>query len=211
MSLPFGNPMVQYGSGQYGSEPIETLQLGYYLQLLTSEYKNSPKLNAFLYAMLKKYDDISLCQVQMDMAWDVDSAVGVQLDTVGLIVGASRTLPFQPTGGLSPVLGDSDFRIFVKAKAAQNTWNGTIDSLQTIWQALFPGGEIVIGDNQNMTATIFLIGTFTPIMQQLISNGLIVPRPQGVQYNYIFSSGLPAFGFDLNDAEVAGFDIGKWS
>lgn len=210
MSLPFGNPMVQYGSGQYGSEPIEVLQLAYYANLLTSEYKNSPKLNAFLYAMLKKYDDISLCQVQMDMAWDVDSAVGVQLDTVGLIVGASRTLPFQPTGGLSPVLGDSDFRIFVKAKAAQNTWNGTIDSLQTIWQALFPGGEIVIGDNQNMTATIFLIGTFTPIMQQLISNGLIVPRPQGVQYNYIFST-LPAFGFDINNAEVAGFDVGHWS
>lgn len=207
----FGNPVLsQYGSGAYGSAAIEYLQLGYYLNLFSSEYRNSPKLNALAYALLKKYDDISLCQVQMDMAFDVDIAVGVQLDAVGLIVGVTRNLPFQPTGGLSPTLNDADFRIYVKAKAAQNTWDGTIDSLQTIWQMLFPGGIITIGDNQNMTATIFLTGTFTPIMEQIIENGLIVPRPEGVLYQYIFSQ-LPAFGFDLDDTWVAGFDTGFWA
>jgi hypothetical protein len=203
-----GNPLQQYGSGAFGAEPIESLQLGYYLNLLTSEYRNSPKLNKFLYALLKKFDDISICQTQLDSAFDVDVAVGVQLDAVGAIVGASRNLPFQPTGGLSPTLDDSDYRIYVKAKAAQDCWNGKIDSLQTIWEILFPTGQIIIADNQNMTATIIIEGTFSPIMLQMIANGLIVPRPQGVQYIYAINPILPIFGADYNNAFVAGADIG---
>jgi hypothetical protein len=205
-----GNPISQYGSGMIGNPPIEVLSLGYYLNLLTSQYRNSPKLNKFLYALLKKYDDISNCQLQLDMAFDVDNAVGVQLDAVGLVEGITRVVPFQPTGGLSPILDDPTFRIYIKAKAAQNQWNGRIDGLQAIWQTLFPGGTIVIGDLQNMSANIFLIGTFTPIVQQLIQNGLIVPRPQGVLYNYIFTK-LPAFGFGVNNAYVAGFGLGHFA
>lgn len=204
-----GNPLQSYGSGLYGAAPIENLPLGYYLGLLTSEYRNSPKLNDFLTLLLKKLDDASFCLTQMEAAFDVDNAIGVQLDAIGTLVGASRTLPFQPTGGLSPILDDATYRIYLKAKAAQNQWDGTIDGLQSVWQTLFPSGTIAIGDNQNMTATIFLTGSFTPILQQMIVNGLIVPRPQGVLYNYVFN--LPAFGFDLNDTWIAGFDVGKWS
>jgi hypothetical protein len=204
-----GNPLQKYGSGAYGAAPIENLPLGYYLGLLTSEYRNSPKLNAFLALLLQKFQDASQCLVQMEAAFDIDNAIGVQLDAIGTIVGASRTLPFQPTGGLSPVLGDADYRTYLKSKAAQNQWNGTIDGLQNIWQTLFPGGQIIVADHQNMSATIFLTGTFSPILQQMILNGLVVPRPQAVQYNYVFN--LPAFGFDLNNAFIAGFDVGKWS
>jgi hypothetical protein len=204
MSTPLIPP---YGSGEYGSDPIENLPLGYYLGLLSSQYRNSPKWNAFLALMLQKLEDASICLVQMEEAFDLDNALGVQLDAIGTIVGASRTLPFQPTGGLSPVLGDDDYRVYLKSKAAQNQWDGTIDGLQVVWEALFAGGLIVIFDHENMSATIFLTGSFSPIMQQMIVNGLIVPRPQAVQYNYAFN--LPAFGFDLNNTYIAGFDVGK--
>lgn len=205
----FGNPLSQYGSGKYGASPIENLPLGYYLGLLTSQYRNSPKLNAFLSLLLRKFDDASQCLVSMEVAFDVDSALGPQLDAIGTIVGASRVLPFQPTGGLNPILDDLTYRIYLKAKAAQNQWDGTIDGLQTIWETLFPGGQIIIADHQNMSATIFLTGSFTSILEQMIINGLIVPRPQAVLYNYVFN--LPAFGFDLNNSFIAGFDIGKFT
>jgi len=54
-----------YGAGGYGNEPIETLPLGYYANLLTHQYlpPSSPKLNAFLYVLLKKFDDVSQCLV----------------------------------------------------------------------------------------------------------------------------------------------------
>lgn len=211
----WGDPLVSYGSGAYGAAPIEYLELGYYVGLLTSQYRppNSPKLNAFLKALLQKYHDISLCLTALEQQLDVDNAVGPQLDNLGSIVGASRTVGFQPSGGVSPVLDDATYRIYIKAKAAQDTWNGTIDGLQIVWQLIFPGGTIVIADNQNMTATVFIVGTFSSIEQDLISKGYIVPRPQAVLYNYIFSSlPIPAFGFDgLNPTYVAGFDVGHWA
>lgn len=205
-----GNPLSGYGSGKYGASPIETLQLGYYLNLVTSQYRNSPKFMAFLTLLLKKFDDVSQCLVAMDQAFDVDNAVGEQLNMVGAIVGASRTVGFQPSGGVSPVLDDTTYRILIKAVAGANQWNGTIDGLQSIWENLFPSGTITIADNQNMTATIFLTGTFTSIVQDLIVNGYIVPRPQTVMYNYVFST-LPAFGFDLDNSLVAGFDQGHFT
>ena len=205
-----GNPISQYGSGAYGGAPIEVLQLGYYLSRITSEWRNSPKFMAFLTVLLKKFDDVSQCQVQMDQAFDLDNAIGAQLEILGSIVGASRTVAFQPSGGVSPTLDDVTYRILIKATAGKNQWDGTIDSLQAIWAVLFPTGRIVIADNQNMTATIFLTGTFSSIVKDLILNGYIVPQPETVRYNYIFTT-LPAFGFDLNNEFVAGFDVGHFT
>ena len=223
-----GNPLQEYGSGKYGSEPIENLGIQYYVALLTSEYQNAPNLKAFLQMMLQKFQDICQCQVSLDTAFDVDSAVGAQLDVIGVIVGAGRTVPFQPSGGISPVLDDATYRVFLKATAAINQWNGLLDSLYSIWQTIFPGGIIIIADNQDMTAAILVVSAaswgvggwggggwggmqgFTSIEQDLIKNGLIVPRPEGVEYLYVFEP-FPVFAFDQNNAYAAGFDVGYWA
>jgi hypothetical protein len=199
-----------YGTGGYGNEPIETLPIGYYQQLLTSQYVNSQKLNALLYVLLKKFDDVSQCLVQMDTALDLDSADGVQLDMLGATVAARRTVGFQPSAGVSPVLDDATYRIYIKAKIAQNQWDGTLPSLYPIWQTLFPGGTINIIDNQDMTADIVLRGTFTSIIQDLITNGYIVPRPEGVLYTYQLGD-LPYFGFGSSPGFIAGFGEGIWN
>lgn len=204
-----GNPLTQYGSGAYGNSPIETLGLGYYLALISSEYRNSPKFTQFLTALLKKLDDMANCYVQMEQTFDIDNAVGVQLDYLGAIVGAARTVGFQPAGGVSPILDDSTYRLYIKAKSAANAWDGTIDGLQMVWQTIFPGLRLIIQDNQDMTATIFVTGVFSSIVSDLITNGYIVPRPETVEYTYVLSD-LPAFGFDRFDATISGWDTGKW-
>jgi hypothetical protein len=119
------------------------------------------------------------------------------------------------TAPTNPVLMDSDYRILLQAKVIQNQFNGQYmganSTLWQDWQAMFPGGHIYITDNQNMTATVFLVGGFSPIQQQMITNGLIVPQAQAVEFTYEFAE-LPVFGFDdLNPAFVAGFDVGKWA
>jgi hypothetical protein len=209
-----GNPTYGtqgYGMGGYGNEPIENLPLGYYLHLLTHQYAlpNSPKLNALLQVLLRKFDDVSQVLVQMDTAMDLDVAAGAQLDMLGAVVGAARTVDFQPRNGVSPILDDATYRLYIKAKIAQNQWDGTIASLYPIWQALFPGGSIIILDNQNMTADITLKGAFTSIIQDLITNGYIVPRPEGVLYTYLFGT-LPFFGFGSSPGFIAGFGAGHW-
>lgn len=202
--------VLGYGLGGYGNEPLETLPLGYYLGLLTSEYRNSPKLNTLLLVLLKKFDDVSQCLVSMDTAFDLDSAVGVQLDMLGTVAGASRVVGFQPSNGVSPVLDDTTYRLYIKAKIAQNQWDGTIGSLYPIWQQLFPGGSIVIEDNQNMSVYVTLVGAFNSITTDLINHGYIVPRPEGVEYTYLFGT-LPYFGFGYSPGYVAGFDQGHWA
>jgi Protein of unknown function (DUF2612) len=214
-----------FGYGGFGNQPIETLLISYYLDLVTHFYAppNAPQFNALLYVLLKKFDDVSQCLVQLDTAFDLDSAVGVQLDMLGQVAGASRTLPFQPSYGVSPVLDDATYRTYIKAKIAQNQWDGTIDSLYQIWASLFPGVRIVIADNQNMSATLFINGLPSSILIDMIAgyavngafsgtvqNGLIVPRPEGVEYTFDLGD-LPAFGFDISNAYVAGWDVGHWS
>lgn len=199
-----------YGAGTWGNPPITFLPLGYYLDLVTSEYQGSPKFLNWLLACLRPLDDANECLTSFVTSFDIDYAVGVQLDTLGVIIGQSRTVGFQPTGGVSPVLTDATYRILLKARILQNQWSGAINSLYTAWQSLFPGGRIVIVDNQNMTATIVLSGSFTSIIKDLITNGLIVPRPETVQYAYVFGT-FPLFGVDQNNAFVAGVDLGHIS
>jgi hypothetical protein len=199
-----------YGSGRYGIAdvgPLYSLPLSYYLSLLTSEYRLAPNLNAWVQAILEPLDDATNCIQTITPAFDLDTATGVQLEVVGAIIGQAQTVSFQPRDGVSPVLDTETYRLLLRASIAQNQWDGTVSSLQPIWQTLFPGGTIRIVDNQNMSATIVMSGVFSSIVQDLISNGLIVPRPQGVEYTYTFAE-LPLFGTDENNGFIAGVDLG---
>jgi Protein of unknown function (DUF2612) len=202
-----------YGSGKYGiadNGPIYKQPLGYYLGLFTSQYQLSPNLLKWARLAWQPIDDLTNLLAFISSNYDLDYAVGVQLDVCGQLIGQSRTVGFQPTGGASPTLDDDTYRLLLKARIGQNTWDGKIVSLYPFWQTLFPGGKIVINDNQNMTATIIIAGSFTQIFIDLINNGYIVPRPEGVDYTYT-TAVLPIFGADQNNSFVAGADLGHAS
>jgi len=205
----YGNP--GYGGGPYGGGgPVFPLPVSYYTSLLTSEYRLAPNLNAWMNAKLQPFANTNACLASMNEAFDLDYAVGVQLDILGLIQGVSRTVGFQPSGGVSPVLDDETYRLLIKATIANNLWQGTQSELYPIWQSLFPGGSLVISDGQNMECTIVLSGTFTSIILDLINNGYIVPRPEGVLYTYTYAT-LPIFGLDEDNDFIAGLDVGHFS
>ena len=190
------------------SSPVTAPPLSYYLNLFSSIYKTAPKLNQWQTIRLQPLADIMACAQTITPAYDIDTAVGIQLDILGQIIGAKRTVPFQPSMSVSPILDDSTYRLLLYAKRAINTWNGKILSLYPLWQTLFPGGSIIFIDNQNMTSTIILAGTFTSIQSDLIQNDLIIPRPEGVKYKYVVAPTFPIFGADLNNSFIAGADIG---
>lgn len=192
-----------------GQLPTQSLGNGYYLNILTSEYRPTIQFNRWLTSILNISQDISNCLQFITSYFDLDFAIGVQLDILGTLIGVGRVVPFQPTGGISPVLNDDTYRILLKATIANNQWDGKQGSLYPIWSQLFPGGQIVIIDNQNMTADILMTGSFSSIIQDLINNGMIVPRPQAVEYNYVFGT-LPFFGFGFNNDFIAGFGTGHW-
>lgn len=157
-------------------------QIQSYLDLITSQHKTKPNFNAWLSAPLAKvYDGLSAAN-SINAAFDIDSAVGSQLDIIGQIVGRSRSLPFQPGDGSSPTLSDTNYQIALKAKIAQNQWDGTIPEIYNIWNNLFSDISINIVDNQNMTMSVLIYtnGLIDPVITEMLSLGYIIPKPAGI-------------------------------
>lgn len=182
----------------------------YYLGLFTSQYQNSTKLKAFARVFLDKLQDITNLVDSLFFYFDLDEATGDQLDIVGEILGQNRYVDFEPTDGSSPKLDDETYRVLLKCKVLNNHWDGKIDSLQPAWKLIFPTGNIVVQDNQDMTMSVFVYGEFTSKIVDLIQNGYVVPRPEGVLVN-IYTGTLPLLGFDRDDDYIAGFDTGYWT
>lgn len=187
-----------------------------YLSLFTPQYQNSPKLINFADKLMKGLNDISLLALNMDSYFDIDIAIGNQLDIIGEIVGAKRILDFDPTPigsppvAVSPILDDETYRILLKATIGINHWNGLMSSIKPLWLKLFPDGYIIYIDNLDMSITIILAGVFSSVIIDLITHGLIIPRPEGVLMNYQFGE-MPFFGFDSDNDYIAGFDKGHFS
>lgn len=155
-----------------------------YLNLITSEHQNKPKFTAWLTAALSKIDDGSTLANELNTHFDIDNAIGNQLDILGDIVGAKRTLSFQPTDGTSPILDDDTYRLVIQAKILRNRWDGTIPQMYELWNSIFAGTHLGIQDNQDMSADV-TISLFTRLQKDLTSNGYIIPKPQGVKLNVI--------------------------
>ena len=202
----------QASAGQMyaGPPPIPSVApIQYYLNLVTSEYRIATKMLTWLQVNLQLYEDMLNCLVEMVAALDIDQAQGECLDQLGLIIGANRTVGFQPSNSVSPTLDDTTYRLLLKATIAKNHWHGTLPELLVIWRNLFPGGTIVFNDLQTMAVDIEVAGAFTSIIQDLILQGYIIPRPEGVLYTITLAE-LPMLGFDRRDEWVAGLDEGHF-
>lgn len=156
-----------------------------YLDLITSEHKTKSKFTAWLSAALNIVSDTTTMTQNMPSDFDIDNAIGVQLDILGPIVGRSRNLNFQPSDGSSPTLDDKNYRIALKAKIAQNQWDGTIPGIYDIWNNLFPDLPINVVDNQNMTMSVLINGTVDPVINEMVASGYIIPKPMGVSLTII--------------------------
>lgn len=180
-----------------------------YLRLITSQHRDKPKYMDMVTSLLRPSDDIFSLAVTMDDEFDVMLATGKQEDILGILVGADRTLDFQPDKGLSPILDNAAYRTLLRAKIAQNMWKGGIMDLKDLWRTLF-GEGIIVQDNQDMTIDVAVIGdSFDQITKNMIQNGYVVPKPQSVGVNTYFSDG-PVFGYDMETATIKGYDHANW-
>jgi hypothetical protein len=147
---------------------------------------------AWLTGVLNFIDPVTAILTNSTQYFDLDTAVGVQLDFVGKLTGVTRILSFQPTEG-SPVLSDKDFRFLIRAQIAKNHWNGTLEHLNVIWNTVGLDLGLNIIDNQDMTMTVVVNGTMSTIQKELITHGLVVPKPQGVGITYVTDSAASSF------------------
>ncbi len=165
--------------------------LSAYQDLITSEHKGKPKYMATVTALLQPSNDIFELGVYIDDYFDLDEATGAQENVLGQIAGVGRTLPYMPLFNAPPTLNNDDYRVILKSKIAKNLWKGGIEDLEEIWLNLF-GERIKIIDHQDMTIEVVVNNGFSPIIQEAIWRGIVVPKPQSVRMSYAFNHGIEA-------------------
>lgn len=183
--------------------------LNTYLNLITSEHRDKTKYQAFVRLLLTPIINLQNLHHSMMSMLNLDTSTGKQLDIIGGILGLSRKVNFQPTGGESPILDDDYYRLILKAKVAKNQWDGTKKGLYDLWENLFPHNPVLLVDRQNMTATVAVVGLTDQLSRDLILHGYIVPKPVGVLYEYGFTD-RPIYSQNLDTEWLKGFDEGYW-
>lgn len=211
-----------------------------YLSLITSEHRGKPKFEATVVAGVSPFSKIQAVMLGLPADFDIDSAVGVQLDAVGAWIGRSRRIdtplvgvyfawddlasdgwesgiwkgPFDPDSGLVD-LPDDAYRVLLKAKIAASNWDGTILGAYAIWATVFTNSQLVIQDNQDMSMVVGIAGQPLSIVDQaLLTNGYIPLKPAGVrvQYYAIAPAAGALFTWDADEGSaLAGWDTGQWA
>lgn len=153
-----------------------------YTDLITNYHAGKFKFVAHLDLSTRPLTDASTALQGLVTAFDIDSAVGVQLDVLGEWIGRNRVVsqpiagvyfsfdteglgwdqgvwqgPYDPDAGYTS-LSDDTYRIVLKAKIAINNWNGQNDTLPLIIETALEGSglKMQIVDNQNMTISVWV-------------------------------------------------------
>lgn len=209
-----------------------------YTGKVTSEHADKPKFMAMVQAVAQCLLSSGGVSASLPGEFDLDNAIGVQLDTVGEWVGVPRRIstplagvyfaldvsglgfdqgawqgPFDPDTGIT-VLDDDTYRVLIRARIGANRWDGTLGQSREILDLVFSGDTFVfIQDNQDMTITVGVAGKPPTALQlALLTGGHIKIKPQSVRVTYYITPTEegPLFGFDSSNQYVAGFDQGVW-
>lgn len=209
-----------------------------YLNLITSEHRDKQNFIAMLSAPVSLAVQIQNVLNSMIPLFDVDLAVGEQLDVIGQWVGITRNVSIPIPGVyfswdgtdssvgwdfgtwqpfLQPVdvtvLPDDAYLSLIRAKIAANSWDGTTNGAYVIWDTVFPNFRILIQDNQNMSYNLAVVGGIVDSLTvALLTGGYIPLKPEGVRVAvyYVSIDANPAFGWDVDSDVIQGWDEGTW-
>lgn len=153
-----------------------------YTSLITNYHATKPLFFDHIDLSTHPFIDIATMLQAMPEDFDIDAAVGAQLDQIGEWVGRTRYVrdpisgiyfswdsddlgydrgfwqgPYDPDSGYT-ALSDETYRIILKAKIAINNWNGQNDTLPAILDAATAGSGLYmqIVDNQDMTISVWV-------------------------------------------------------
>jgi len=153
-----------------------------YTHLITNYHAGKPKFVAHVDLSTRPLTDVSAALQGLITAFDIDEAIGVQLDVLGEWIGRTRIVsqpisgvyfsfdtdglgwdqgvwqgPYDPDAGYT-TLSDDTYRIVLKAKIAINNWNGQNDTLPPILETALEGSglKMQIVDNQDMTISVWV-------------------------------------------------------
>jgi hypothetical protein len=121
------------------------------LELLLEQFKRKPRIAAVLGAFLGSVQELDDVAFQVLTERDLDTAIGVQLDVIGRIVGELRQ-------GRT----DDEYRPFLRARILVNRSNGLTEEIITIVRVL-------LGESAQLTLREEFPAAFTIIVDDAIA------------------------------------------
>ena len=210
-----------------------------YTELIAGGHPRQPKYVDWVYTLTEPLRVAKQRLIDLQQAFNLDYAVGDQLDALGARIGIGRELPmrltgiyfalddedgigldlglwkgrFDPTDGVTR-LDDELYRSVLKSKILINHWdgkNGSLPDLITQIMAYFKTDAKILDlqDFQTMELAVNLTKATTPPVVWTLISHRFLD---------IISAGVgvnitnndPWFGFDYNTSSVKGMDDGYW-
>lgn len=152
----------------------------YYADLLIIQYRNKPKAKATI-ELLADLFTVDLLPLNVKNAFDLDTAIGVQLDSIGKYMGITRTgvdLDNNPQ-----TLDDDDFRTLIKLFIVKNYSDATLYEMKEIMFQYF-GNDIMLFDYKGMRIGYFLSSAAgsDDLAKFIVANNYL-PSPMGVGFS----------------------------
>ncbi|HHG0593975.1 TPA: DUF2612 domain-containing protein [Klebsiella pneumoniae] len=164
-----------------------------YTDRITNYHAGKPKFFAHIDLSTRPLIDVSAAMTGMIQDFEIDTAIGQQLDILGEWIGRKRRVrapisgvyfswdteklgwdqgvwqgPFDPDDGFLD-LSDEVYRLVLKVKIAINNWNGQNDTLPEILDNALTGSGIrmAIVDNQDMSISIWILPDPTVVISEI--------------------------------------------
>ncbi len=207
-----------------------------YTDLISPSHRDKPDFVAVVEAVTDPVKTALGKIAEIPADFDLDSAIGAQLDVLGQWIGRSRYV-FVPIvrywlslgiadRGLNQgewfqnaieessvtALDDETYRLLLRAKILANRWDGTAQGAVAAYRKMFgPDAMIFIDDPQSMAVTFCFAGVLpSALMMILFARGYIPLKAGGVGtlYRVTSISGSPIFGLGVNNSYVGGLGYG---
>ncbi len=210
-----------------------------YLDLVTPYHRGKPNFSAILEALGESVVAARDVIAHLPEDFDLDEAIGAQLDVVGKWLGRSRDIPTPlpdpwfafdmplrgwdrgiwkgpyALGSSLVSLDDETYRKLLYAKRAANNWDGTRAGAEAAFRLLISNVThlLWLQDGFDMSDSVCIAQTLPDLLYLfLLEQNLIPVKSAGVKRYYLFTSviGSPLFGFDCQNSRVSGWDEGAW-
>jgi hypothetical protein len=179
----------------------------FYSDLLIMQFRGKPKAVAHIKALvgISVMDQLPLL---VQAGYEIETAVGVQLDVIGKYVGVTRSAVIL-SGNIT--LSDADFRQLIKLAIATNNLHSSLYDIQSYIKTWFPTA-ILVFDYLGMRMSYYLSTSLGSqnLAQMIVVKGLL-PRPMGVQLGATIYAGNITNFFGMRSYLLAGSNISPFN
>lgn len=156
--------------------------INYYANLLILQYAGKPNAYSFIQMLVTPQISGQLV-LATENAFELGTAVGVQLDVIGKYANVSRS----GFGLYAPItLDDADFTQLIQMAIIKNYSGSDLSTIVSLIVKYFPVG-VTVNDYQDMRMSYLFTesGVSFNLAQLFVSEG-VLPKPMGVQLSATF-------------------------